>query len=71
MYSCLYARPIKVVNVDHMIRSNHFYYFIKFMVLKQKYILAKNQILTINGLCLGQIFKIKILEIAKQFLSNF
>ena len=41
------------------------------MVLKQKYILTKNQILTINGLCLGQIFKIKILEIAKQFLSNF
>ena len=24
-YSCLYARPIKVISVDNIIRNNHFY----------------------------------------------
>ena len=45
-YSCLYVRPIKVVGVDNIIRSNHFHYWDQFL-------------------------KIKILEIAKQLLSNF
>ena len=35
-YSCLYARPMKVVSVDNIIRNNHFYYFIHFMMLQYK-----------------------------------
>ena len=35
-YSCLYARPMKVVSVDNIIRNNHFYYFIHFMMLQHK-----------------------------------
>ena len=53
-YNSLYARPIKVVSVDNLIRNNHFYYFSQFIMLQQKndinlYILA------INCQCLGQI----------------
>ena len=31
-YSCLYARAIEEVSVGNMIRNNHFYYFVKFMM---------------------------------------
>ena len=34
-YSCFYSRPMKVVSVDSITRSNHFYYSIKLEIVKQ------------------------------------
>ena len=43
-YNCLYDKLIKLVSVDNIIRNNHFYYFIKFMMLQQSKFKMKNRI---------------------------
>ena len=52
--------PFKAVNVNNIDRNNHFYYFIKFVMLQQKN--DKDHI----NVCF-----IPLKEIAKQLVSNF
>ena len=48
--------PMKVVSVDNIIRKNHFYYFIKFMILKVNFEWKFESFPVKSVLCILKIF---------------